>query len=166
MNALETVNQAEIKMSSKMGNSLFKLGRYNRVFQEIWAQIPVWAPMLKQWAVGSSFLTKILQQSSQWHTKVHFFHKNKWEKWWSRRLTMTNAFILCNLLWKVQKRLAANKESSFSCGICHSWMILKIRYSSTYKSLASLMYVCVLCWNWYFVLLDMKIYTWAIVWRL
>ncbi len=41
LNVLETVNQAEINMSSKMGDSLFKLGRYNRVFLEMWAQIPI-----------------------------------------------------------------------------------------------------------------------------
>ncbi len=52
LNALETVNQAEINLSSKMGDSLFKLGRYNRVLIEIWAQILIWAPMLKHWAVG------------------------------------------------------------------------------------------------------------------
>ncbi len=39
--ALETVNQAEINMNSNMGDSLFKLGRYNRVFLDIWAQIPI-----------------------------------------------------------------------------------------------------------------------------
>ncbi len=53
LNALETVNQAKINMSSKMGGLPFKLGRYNRVFLEIWAQIPIWAPTLKQWAIGS-----------------------------------------------------------------------------------------------------------------
>ncbi len=41
LNALETVNQAEINMSSKMGESLFKLGRHNRVFLEICVQIPI-----------------------------------------------------------------------------------------------------------------------------
>ncbi len=56
LNTLETINQAEINMSIKMGDSLFKLGRYNWEFLEIWAQIPIWAPMLKQWAVGSFFL--------------------------------------------------------------------------------------------------------------
>ncbi len=35
MNAPETVNQADINMSSKMGDSFFKLVRYNRVFLEI-----------------------------------------------------------------------------------------------------------------------------------
>ncbi len=58
LNALETVTQAEINMSSNMGDSLFKLGRYNRVFLEIWAQIPMWAPMFKRWAVGSFFSWK------------------------------------------------------------------------------------------------------------
>ncbi len=63
---LQLSNQAEINMSSKMGHSLFKLGRYNRVFLEICAQIPIWTPMLKQWAVGSFFIKT-----------------SKWEKWWS-----------------------------------------------------------------------------------
>ncbi len=36
-----------------------------------------------------------------------------WEKWWLWWLRMTNAFILCNLLWKVEKTLAANREGSF-----------------------------------------------------
>ncbi len=73
LNALETVNQAEINISSKMGGPLFKLGRYNRVFLEIWAQIPIWAPMLKQWAIGSFFLVKILQKSLQGPTQIPFF---------------------------------------------------------------------------------------------
>ncbi len=65
---------------------------------------------------GEFFLAKILQKSSQGPTKVHFFHKktSKWEKWLSWWLRMTNAFILCNLLWKVQKGLAANREGSFN----------------------------------------------------
>ncbi len=102
-------------MSSKIGDSLFKQGRCNRVFLEIWTQIPIWAPMLKLWAVGRFFLAKILQKSSQGPTKVHFFIKtSKWEKWCPWWLRMTNAFILCNLLWKVQKGLAANREGSFN----------------------------------------------------
>ncbi len=32
LNALETVSQAEINMSSKIGDSIFKLGRYTRNF--------------------------------------------------------------------------------------------------------------------------------------
>ncbi len=44
---------------------------------------------------------------------------------------MTNAFILCNLLWKVQKSLAANREGSFPlvslCRIyCRMWLNVKI----------------------------------------
>ncbi len=34
LNALSTVNQTEINMSSKMGDSLYKLGSYDRVFIE------------------------------------------------------------------------------------------------------------------------------------
>ncbi len=67
--ALEIVNQAEINMSS----SLFKLGRYNRVFLEIWAQIPYVSPYVETVSCGEFFLTKILQKSSQGPTKVLFF---------------------------------------------------------------------------------------------
>ncbi len=115
LNALGTVNQAEINMSSKMGDSLFKLGRYNRVFLEIWAQIPIKAPMLKQWAVWSFFLWKYSRRAHRDPQKFIFFIKTiKWEKWWSWWLRMTNAFILCNLLWNVQKHLAVNREGSFN----------------------------------------------------
>ncbi len=31
-------------------------------------------------------------------------------------LRMTNAFILCDLVWKIQKSYAANRESSFNFG--------------------------------------------------
>ncbi len=105
---------SEINMSSKMGDSLFKLGRYNRVFLEIWSQIHIWAPMLKQWAVGF-FSRENTTEEFKGSTKVIFFIKtSKWEKWWSWLLRMTNAFILCNLFWKVQKLLAANREGSFN----------------------------------------------------
>ncbi len=116
------VRVKEINMSSKMGDPPFKLWMYNSIFLEIWAQIPIWAPMLKRWAVGSFYLAKILQKISQRPPKVNFFHKNKSEeKWWSWWLRMTNAFILCNLLWKVQKNLAANRECSFTFSICDCW---------------------------------------------
>ncbi len=122
-----------------MGESLFKLGRYNRVFLEIWAQILIWASMLKQWAVGSFFSLKYSRRahSELWevfsrgntpeeltgtHKSSLFFIKtSKWEKWWLWWFRMTNAFILCNLLWKVQKNLAGNRESSFKKGkVCSS----------------------------------------------
>ncbi len=97
-----------------MGDSLFKLGSYNRVFLEIWAEIPIWASMLKQWAVGSFFSWKYSRRAHRDPQKFIFFIKtSKWEKWWSRWLRMTYAFILCNLLWKVQKNLAANIKGSF-----------------------------------------------------
>ncbi len=57
-------------------DSLFKLGRYNRVFIEIWAQIPIWAPMLKRRAVGSFFLRKFSRRAHKDPQKF-FFHKNK-----------------------------------------------------------------------------------------
>ncbi len=124
MNAIETVNQTEINMSSKMVNSLFKLGRYNRVFLEIWAQIPISAPMLKRWAVVSFFLWKCSRRAHRDPQKFFFFMKtSKWEKWWSWWLRMNNAFILCNLLWKVQKSLAVNREGSFNFPLVH-WLYL------------------------------------------
>ncbi len=118
LNALETVNQAEINMSSNMGDSFFKLGRYNRVFLEIWAQIPIWAPMLKRWDVGSFFSHKYSRRAHRDPQKFFFFiTTSKWEKWWSWWFRMTDAFILYNLLWKVQKSLAANREGSFNWSI-------------------------------------------------
>ncbi len=109
-----SIKLIKINMSSKMGDSLFKLGRYNRVFLEIWAQIPIWAPILKQWVVGSFFSRKYSRRDHRDPQKFIFFIKTcEWEKWWSWWLRMTNAFILCNLLWKVQKRLAANREGGF-----------------------------------------------------
>ncbi len=115
LNDLETVNQAEINMSSKMGDSLFKLGRYNRVLLEIWAQIPIWAPMMKQWAVWNFFLPKYSRRAHRDPQKFFFFIKTrKWEKWWSWWHRIANAFILCNLLWKVQKSLSENREGSFT----------------------------------------------------
>ncbi len=76
LNALETVNQAEINKSSKMGDSLFKLGRYNRVFLEIWAQIPM-RPCVETVSCGDFFLVKILQKGLHGNTKINFFYKNK-----------------------------------------------------------------------------------------
>ncbi len=97
------------------GESLFKLGRYNRVFLEISVQITIWAPMLKQWAVGSFFLQKYSRRAHRDPQKFFFFIKTgNWKKWWSWWLRMTNAFILCNLLWKVQKSLAVKREGSFN----------------------------------------------------
>ncbi len=61
------------------------------------------------------------------HTSSFFFIKtSNWEKWWSWWLRMTNAFILCNLLWKVKKRLAVNREGSFNC--IASNLVLKLVY--------------------------------------
>ncbi len=91
---------------TKWGTPFSNWGGYNRVFLEIWAQIPIWAPMLKQWVVGSFFSRKYSRRAQRDPQKSIFFIKtSKWEKWWSWWLRMTNAFILCNLLWKVQKAL-------------------------------------------------------------
>ncbi len=70
--------------------------------------------MLKRWAVGSFFSRKYSRRAHRDPQKFVFFKTSKWEKWCSWRLRMTNAFILCNLLWKVQKGLAANREGSFN----------------------------------------------------
>ncbi len=51
---------------------------------------------------------------------IFFIITSTWEKWWSWWLRMTNVFILCNLLWKVQKRLAANREGSLNLDIGHN----------------------------------------------
>ncbi len=115
--------------AAKWGDSLFKLGRYNRVFLEIWAQIPIWAPMLKQWAVGFFSCENTTEELTGTHKCSFFFIKtSKWKKWWSWWLRMTNAFILCNLLWKVQKSLAANREGSFNNKL-NSWLNKDFRSS-------------------------------------
>ncbi len=69
--------KAEINMSSKMGDSLFQLKSYNRMFLEIWAQIPIWAAMLKQWAVGSFFSQTYSRRAHRDPQKFILFHKNK-----------------------------------------------------------------------------------------
>ncbi len=66
--------------------------------------------------LGGVFLVKILQKATQRPTKVNFFPykqvsgRNGEHEW----LRMTNAFILCDLLWKVQKCYAANREGCFN----------------------------------------------------
>ncbi len=64
-------------------------------------------PYVETVSCGVLSLAKILQKSSQGYTQVHFISikTSKWEKWWSWWLRITNAFILCNLLWKIQKVL-------------------------------------------------------------
>ncbi len=55
------------------------------------------------------------ENTPEGHTNVHFFpHKevsseNGDHQW----LRTTNAFILCDLLWKIQKDHAVNREGSF-----------------------------------------------------
>ncbi len=110
------------------GGLIFKLGRYNRVFLKIWAQIPIWTPILKQWAVQSFFLWKYSEELTATHKSSFFFFTktSKWQKCWSLWLRMTNAFILCNLLWKVQKRLAGNREGSFNGMINWDYIALTV----------------------------------------
>ncbi len=110
--------------AAKWGDSLFKLGRYNRVFKHKLGTNPYMSPYVETVICGEFSLTKILQKNSQWPTKVHFFHKtSKWEKWWSWWFRMTNAFILCNLLWKVQKSIAANRKGSFKYGASYTKLV-------------------------------------------
>ncbi len=63
----------------------------------------------------SSFLAKKLQNGTQDPTNVHFLYINKCEKWWSwMTLRITNAFILCDLFWKILKNHRTNTEGSFN----------------------------------------------------
>ncbi len=68
------------------------------------------------WVILGEFLLK--DNTPEGHTETHksslFLYKqvsgrNDDDEW----LRMTNAFILCDLVWKVQKRHAANREGSF-----------------------------------------------------
>ncbi len=64
---------------------------------------------------GEFFLTKILQNATQRPTKVNCF-PYKHVRGWNvdhERCRMTNALILCYLLWKIQKIHAANRYRSF-----------------------------------------------------
>ncbi len=79
------------------------------------------------WVIWKEFfLKKILQQASQRPTTVHFFHINKWVGEMDEWLRMTNALILCDLIWNVQKRHAANRDGSFNHNLAHkcltSWV--------------------------------------------
>ncbi len=73
LNVLETANQAEINMISKIGEYLFKQGIPRNLGTN-----PYMSPYVEKGSCGEFFLTKILQKSSQRPTKVLFFsHKNK-----------------------------------------------------------------------------------------
>ncbi len=143
-------------MSNTMGDSLFKLRRYSRVFLDIWAQIPISAPMLNQWAMGSFFSRKYSRRAHRDPQKFIFFiTTSKWEKWWSRWLRMTNAFILCNLLWKVQKCPAGNREGSFKLSwdshnvrtTWNTWIYLMQCCLNTYLGTYSLYPARRACWD-------------------
>ncbi len=64
-----------------------------------------WSCDLHGWPVGSFFLEKILQKAIKRPTKVQLFPykqvsgRNGADEW----LRITNAFILCDLVWKVKK---------------------------------------------------------------
>ncbi len=72
------------------------------------------------WVIWREFFLKnILQKATQRPTKVHFFpykqvRKRNGDHEWLR---MTNAFILCDFVWNVQKSHAANRKGSFKYSI-------------------------------------------------
>ncbi len=115
-----------------MGESIFKLGRYYRVFLEIWAQIPIWAPMLKQWAVGSFFSRKYSRRADRDPQKFSFFHKNKESErngdhddleW-----PMLSYYVIyCDKFRKILQR--TEKVALNECGI-HSFPIPKCELNS------------------------------------
>ncbi len=59
---------------------------------------------------------KGVQKSSQRPTKVHLFQYKQvsGRNGDHERLRMINAFIVCDLVWKVQKSYAENRDSSFN----------------------------------------------------
>ncbi len=63
---------------------------------------------------GSFFIMKILQKAAQKpHNFIFFIYtsgKNGDHEW----CKMTNSFILCDLLWKVQKSHSKNREDGFN----------------------------------------------------
>ncbi len=80
---------------------------------------------------GSSegrFCSRKYSRRPQRDPKVNFFPykqesvRNGDHEW----LRMTNAFILCNLVWKVQKSHAANREGSFNprYKLRHGWALV------------------------------------------
>ncbi len=68
---------------------------------------------------------------------------SKQEKWWSwmNYIRMANAFILCDLLWKSQRRHATNKGGSFKASFINA-----VVYSTTHywKYYVFTMCACVL----------------------
>ncbi len=71
------------------------------------------------WVIFEEFFSQ--ENTPEGHIETHknsfFSHKqvsgrNGDHEW----LKMTNAFILCDLVWKVKKRHAANREGSFKLG--------------------------------------------------
>ncbi len=68
------------------------------------------------WVIWKEFiLMKILQKAAQRPIKVHFFHINKYvgEMVIMNDLGWQMLFILCDLVWKVQKSHAVNREGCF-----------------------------------------------------
>ncbi len=80
------------------------------VVMVMWFAYVIWTEFL---------LKKILQKAAPRPTKVFF----SFYKWVSGRnsdhewLRIANAFILCDLVWKVQKSHAANREGSFNISV-------------------------------------------------
>ncbi len=76
LNALETVNQADFNMSSKMGLPFQTREVQQRIPRNLGTN-PYMNPYVETVSCGEFFLAKILQKSSKGPTKVHFFHNNK-----------------------------------------------------------------------------------------
>ncbi len=110
-NCQSSANQDE----QQNGGIPFQTGEVQQGIPRNLGSNPYMSPYVETVSCRELFPAKILNKSSQGLTKVIFFTKtSKWEKWWSWWLRMTNTFILCNLLWKVQKSLAANRKGSFN----------------------------------------------------
>ncbi len=68
------------------------------------------------WSWGSFFLRNTLECLTEIHKSSLFPYKQVSRRNCDHeRLRMTNIFMLCDLLWKVQKNHAANREGSFKC---------------------------------------------------
>ncbi len=78
------------------------------------------------WVIWEEFfLKKILQKAAQRPTKVNIFPykqlsgRNGDHEW----LKMTNAFIVSDLVWKIQKSPTENSEGSFKESAIRNWIV-------------------------------------------
>ncbi len=115
-----------LKLSIKLKSTwAAKMGRHPFQTREVQQSIPrnlgtnpYMNPYVETVSCGEFFFSRKYSKRAQRDPQNLFFFikTSKWEKWWSWWLRMTNAFILCNLLWKVQKSLRVNREVSFNKG--------------------------------------------------